>query len=166
MFSRVFVTTMAIVGGLGASQAPELSQQYTQRVGGAADELASVVERFDSDASQSGLDRNKALDEYNSGSQFVQTQGGRMRETVERYEYLSRLYAELKAAGPFARTWIIVRHSDRQIMRRTVDDYKPAVPTTTDGAAHAGAGAGIFGVLGAFIAYLFGGMKSRRNRYA
>ena len=165
MATKTFITIMAAAGALGASQAPELGQQYTQRVGGAVDELEAVVQRFDADAAQGGLDRNQALDEYNTGSNFVQGQGGRMRETVARYEYLRNLYAELRNAGPFERTWIIMRHPDREILGRTVEDYKPAVPTTTDGAAHAGAGAGVFGAIGAFIAFLFGGM-GRRKRYA
>jgi len=158
---RIIVITLALIGALGGSQAPEFSQQYTQRVGGAADELQSVVDRFESDAARSGLTRDEAVSEMEGANGFAGGQGRRMRETIDRYERLSDLYARLQAAGPFERTWIVMRDPDPRILERTLADYRPAVPTTVDGAAHAASGAGVLGVVGGFFASLF-----RRRRPA
>lgn len=52
---------MACAGFMIGSQAPEFSQQYHQRLGGAVDELVVVVEQFDRDAEDNGLSRRAAL---------------------------------------------------------------------------------------------------------
>ena len=54
--------TVAIVGGAALavvlSQFPEYAQQYTQRLGGAVDELRRQTQSFDQDAAEGGLTRN------------------------------------------------------------------------------------------------------------
>lgn len=151
----------AIAGAAALSQAPEATQQYTQRLGGAVDELTRIVQRFDADAEAGGLDRNGALAAYETGNSFIQGQGTRMAELIARQERLAAQYRALTAATPFERSYIVATHADREILQATLADYRPAVPVTADGAAHAGLGALIFGLFGGFIAYLFGGGERR-----
>ena len=61
MFAKALSLAGGIAGAVGLSQFPEFSQQYAQRLGGAVDELARVVEDFDADASDVGLNRDEAL---------------------------------------------------------------------------------------------------------
>ena len=46
--ARIAAVGFGVLGGFLASQGPEFSQQYRQRLGGAIDELNRVVARFDS----------------------------------------------------------------------------------------------------------------------
>lgn len=61
MISKGLATAGGLCCALAASQFPEFSQQYKQRLSGAVDELAWVVERFDADAAALGMSRDAAL---------------------------------------------------------------------------------------------------------
>ena len=52
---RLIVGLAAAGGALTASQLPEFTQQYRQRLGGAVDELLRVVADFDADAARNPL---------------------------------------------------------------------------------------------------------------
>ena len=74
---------VASIGGLGLalalSQFPEYAQQYTQRLGGAVDELRVITEEFDRAASAGGLGRDAALARYNSSNdEFLAGRGTSM----------------------------------------------------------------------------------------
>ena len=60
--------TLSLFGGLALglalSQFPEYAQQYTQRLGGAVDELRAVTRQFDAAATAAGLSREQALARY------------------------------------------------------------------------------------------------------
>jgi len=73
---RLPVLVMALLAGVLFSQAPEFSQQYRQRIGGAVDELRMVVDAFEAQAAASGLDRQGALSLYAASTQpFLRGQG-------------------------------------------------------------------------------------------
>lgn len=164
MIGRIFILLCALAGAVALSQAPEATQQYTQRLGGAVDELTRIVQRFDEDAAAGGLDRGGALAAYETGNAFIKGQGARMSGLIARQERLSAQYRSLIRATPFERSYIVATQADREILQATLDAYRPAVPVTMDGAAHAGLGGLIFGLLGAVIAYLFGGGDRRVYR--
>lgn len=164
MIARLFILLCAIAGAAALSQAPEATQQYTQRLGGAVDELTRIVQRFDADAAESGLDRAAALAAYETGGAFVQGQGARMAELIARQARLAAQYQALRRATPFERSYIVATGADREILQAALEDYRPAVPVTVDGAAHAALGALIFGLLGGFIVYLSGGGGRRVYR--
>ena len=52
---RVVSVVVGLMGGAGLAQFPEYAQQYTQRLGGALDELSRVVADFDRSAAATGL---------------------------------------------------------------------------------------------------------------
>ncbi|MDU8912361.1 DUF2937 family protein [Aestuariicoccus sp. MJ-SS9] len=136
--------TIALAGGLagaaGLSQFPEFSQQYTQRLGGAVDELQRVVTRFDADAAATGLDRAGALTDLSTGGAFGAQRAATMRETVARYERLSADLAALERAGPFTRARLAGHLRDPEIAARAWEAYRPAVPATFEGAVFGGTG--------------------------
>ena len=145
---------MNISGGLflaaAASQFPEFSQQYVQRMGGAVDELEKVVTAFDRAATASNLTREEALNEL-SGTEFLDRRQSDMRFTIGRYERLKRDYANLRDASAVERVRYINGFTDAELFTRTMDDFEPAVPLTPDSAAFTGSGflAGFGAVFGA-----------------
>jgi len=130
-----------IVLAAGLSQFPEYAQQYTQRLGGAVDELRVITEDFDRAARASGLDRQDALARYNASSDaFLAGRGDSMALTFVRYEQLSDTLARIQGAGPVERLQTLPAYLDTDIGRRTLENYRPAMPVTMEGALYAGAG--------------------------
>src|SRR5439155_15868204 len=100
--------SLGLVGGLALgvalSQFPEYAQQYTQRLGGAVDELRVITTDFDHAATEAGLTRGQALDRYqHSADQFLAGRGTSMTATFARYAELTSTLAELKGADALRR---------------------------------------------------------------
>lgn len=119
---------IAGIGGLGLavvlSQFPEYAQQYTQRLGGAVDELRIITTDFDRAAEAGGLDRAAALERYNaSKDQFLAGRGSSMTGTFQRFEQLSATVTRIENAGPVERFQSL-----------------PAIPVTVEGILYAGGG--------------------------
>lgn len=136
---------VAGIGGLGLavalSQFPEYAQQYTQRLGGAVDELRVITEDFDRAAVAGGLDRVSALQRYNaSNDDFLAGRGTSMTATFERYEQLSATLARIEGAGPAERFQSLPAYLDTDIGQRTLENYRPAIPVTMEGILYAGGG--------------------------
>lgn len=136
--------TLAMAGGLAgavaASQGPEFSQQYMQRLSGAVDELRAVALVVETGAAASGRTREEALAELSQSGSFGSEISGTLSGQVARYDRLSRDYTALREAEPLMRLAQVWRYNDRDLLSRTWDDYRPAVPTTTDGLIAAAAG--------------------------
>jgi hypothetical protein len=136
---------IAGVGGLGLavalSQFPEYAQQYTQRLGGAVDELRVITEDFDRAAAEGGLDRAAALGRYEaSNDDFLAGRGGSMTATFQRYEQLSATLARIQNADAVERFQSLPAYLDTDIGRRTLESYRPAIPVTMEGILYAGTG--------------------------
>lgn len=141
MIARILILVLGLGGGVTTAQFPEFVQQYGQRLGGAADELASIVQTFDADAARHNLTRAEALQRYDdTGDAFLGARGQRMAETVRRYERLSEHRDALQEAAPFERLAVFVRDFDPEFAQATLAVYKPAVPVTQEGLAHAAVG--------------------------
>ncbi len=136
---------IAGVGGVALaaslSQFPEYAQQYTQRLGGAVDELRVITEDFDRAAAASNMDRQAALDRYTvSSDDFLAGRGDSMARTFTRYEQLRATLAQIEGAGPLERLQSLPAYLDSDVGRRTLDNYRPAMPVTVEGVLYAGAG--------------------------
>lgn len=155
MFLRALTLAGGITGAAGLSQFPEFSQQYAQRLGGAVDELSRVVAAFDADAAGVGMTRDAALSELAKGGDLGAARAATMARTIERHERLSADLNALEGAGPFTRAYLAARMTDRDVAQRAMENFKPAVPATFEGAVFAGVGflVGAF-VLGALFAVL------------
>lgn len=155
--SRILAMAMGLAGALGASQGPEFAQQYAQRLGGAIEELETVVARFDDGAAEAGLDRAGAIDRLEQNADdLVRRQGESARLAADRLETLRAKRQRMDAAGDLGRVVALVREADPQIARGTYETYRPAVPVTAEGALAA--------VLGFVVMWLvaFGGAKSAK----
>lgn len=139
MIGRTLTLAGGLAGAAGLSQFPEYSQQYTQRLGGAVDELSRVVADFDASAAALGLNREAALDQM-TGTEFVERRRADMTRTLARYERLTADLSALQSAGPFTRAYRIAHFDDTEIARRAAQSFKPAVPLTFEGLSFAAIG--------------------------
>lgn len=157
----------ALAAGLFFSQSSEFTQQYLQRLGGAADELRTVVQRFDDSARREGLQRDAAIDRLRQAADaFVARQGADAAALVERQAAVERRYVGLSGTAPLLRPFEAAADPDWTIMARTADDFRPALPISADGLFLTVLGfAGGWG-LGAGASGLHGIRKRRRLRRA
>jgi len=161
---------IAGIGGVGLalmlSQFPEYAQQYTQRLGGAVDELRVITEDFDRAAVAGGLDRATALGRYEaSNDDFLAGRGTSMTATFQRYDQLSATLARIENADAVERLQSLPAYLDTDIGRRTLESYKPAVPVTMEGILYAGGGF-ILGYLVLSGLWRFVTLLFKRRRYA
>ena len=161
---------VAGIGGLALavvlSQFPEYAQQYTQRLGGAVDELRVITEDFDRAAAAGGLDRAAALGRYEaSNDDFLAGRGASMTATFQRYEDLSATLARIEGASAIERLQSLPAYLDTDIGRRTLESYRPAIPVTMEGILYAGGGF-ILGYLVLSGLWRFLALPFRRKRYA
>jgi hypothetical protein len=164
---RAVAMPIGLLGGVVASQGPEFSQQYRQRVGGAIDELRQVVERFDADAQAHGESRDTAIARLRSNPDALASQqGAAMEANLARLTNLQQHRQAMIDAGPVARIAMMVGQADADVMRATYRDYEPAVPVTQEGLL--AAGAGFVAAWGAvlLIGSLLRGLFRRRPRAA
>ncbi|UIJ71607.1 DUF2937 family protein [Aurantimonas sp. HBX-1] len=124
----------AMLLGLTFSQSVEFTQQYLQRLGGAADELRAVVARFDEGARSFALTRQEALERLRGNADtLVVRQGADAETTIARFEAVERRYRALIEAAPLSRPFIAASDPDWPIARRTGEDYRPALPVSLEG---------------------------------
>ena len=141
MVSRVVAIAVGAACALVLAQFPEFAQQYSQRLGGRLDELRGFVERFDADAARAGLTRDQGLAEFDKpGSSFLKDRGADAAVMIHRFEAFDAAKTALDTAAPFERLLVFVRTYDREVGQAAYADFRPAVPATLEGAAHAGAG--------------------------
>ncbi len=142
MARRTLILAIAATLGLGAAQFPEYAQQYRQRLGGAIDELQTVIARFDADARQEGLDRDQALTRLDANSDpLAQRRAADMRATVARHERLRLQREDLQEAGPVARLAVFASAYDPPIAGAAWRDFEMAMPVTMEGFVTGAAGA-------------------------
>jgi len=138
MIMRAFVVVAGLAGAVAASQIPELMQQYRQRLGGAVDELRRVVEDFDADVAGEGLTRKNALERYHvSRDTFFNRRGVSMTRTLERFDRIAAHRTALIDATAIERPVLFWRYRDPELFDGTVGDFRPAIPTTAEGAVYA-----------------------------
>jgi hypothetical protein len=142
MILRRFALMFGMFCGVVASQLPEFAQQYRQRLGGALDELTVLVEQFATEAKAAGLDTKGAIAQLEANDDhLVRERGKSMEQTVVRRDRLAEQRTRMQQAGPFARLLVFAQGYDSGIASRAWGDFEPAVPTTPEGFATAGAGA-------------------------
>ncbi len=146
MILRRLALFVALLLGILATQVPEFVQQYRQRLGGAIEELAAVVARFDSDSQQQGLTQSGGIDRLKSnGDRFVRQRGEQEQDNVARLQTLREAQAQFHTDGLVMQYATLVTHFDGRIAQGAIGDFSPAVPTTPQGF--------VFGMLG----FVFGG---------
>jgi hypothetical protein len=159
---RIIAFGLGIFGGIVASQGPEYSQQYRQRLGGAIDELQRVIARFNADASANNETQEAAIARLRSNpDDLVNRQGVAMQANVERLGRLQPHREAMMQAGPFARIALMLRDGDRDVMEAAYRDFEPAVPVTEEGLLSTAIG---FIVVWGGVLLLAGFIRSFRRR--
>lgn len=167
-FLRTVAFGTGLIGAVASSQLPEFAQQYTQRLGGAVDELRLAVAAFDQDAARLGLKREEAVARLKSNADVLAQRRGVAAEwTIARYERLAPRYDAMASGQGVSRIWGAFMAADPDIARRAFQDFRPAVPVTWDGLMTAAAGfaAGVvivFGLAGAMRG-MGRGLRPRRK---
>jgi hypothetical protein len=77
---------------------------------------------------------------------------------------LRQSYDDLASAGEFERLLVFASQRRSAIARRTMGDFRPALPVTLEGLAHAGVGLVLGYGLGALIAAAAGALLALRRR--
>jgi hypothetical protein len=134
-----------VVFGAGASQGPEFTQQYLQRLGGWVDSYQDRVARLDSRAKQFDMTREQYLAALRaSADPKVRKEAANIATWpiyLKRYTEMQRMLQD----GP---SWmqpvtLLQNYNDpasKPIIRATLADYKPGAQITAEGAAFGGAG--------------------------
>jgi hypothetical protein len=134
----MLVRTLSLAVGLFiavlAAQLPELVQQYNQRLGGAIDEVSTVVARFDADAASNNLTRDQAMAALAaSNDDLVRRRGEDAAINIDRLRNLEASRRELDTADPIGRLASFLSYADGDLLAATIEDFRPAVPTTAEG---------------------------------
>ena len=138
---RIVAIGLGLLGGVVASQGPEFSQQYRQRLGGTIDELHRVIARFDQDAQAQGETRESAIARLRGNTDaLASSQGTAMQGNVDRVDRLEAQRQAMIQAGPFRRIALLVRDGDLDVMEAAYRDFEPALPVTEEGILSAVAG--------------------------
>jgi hypothetical protein len=162
MFLRRIAALIGLFFGIVTSQLPEYAQQYRQRLGGAIDELNTLIARFEAEAGQSGMNQEQGITHLQqSDDRFVQQRGDQMHDTIMRRDRLEKQAQDFAKAGPVGRVLVLAEEFDPQIAARAYQAYEPAVPTTSEGLI-----AGIVGFIfgGGLLHLLAWPIRRRRQR--
>jgi hypothetical protein len=160
MFRNTVTLLSGAVCAAGLSQFPEFAQQYTQRVGGAYGEIHAVAEGFRDDAAASGKTPEEALAEYRAaGTKLLSDRAGSVEKILARETYLHAHYTALTTGGGFNQLYAFSTEPDLELAEAAFGIYKPAMPLTFAGAAHAA-----LGFLFGFALFGLGGRLFRRRR--
>lgn len=143
MLIRTVSLATGVLGAIVGAQLPEVMQQYQQRLGGATDEIAAIVDRFDRDAATNNTNREGALAQLQaSGDDLVRRRGTDMELNLQRLSTL-RQQRENMTGDYLRRAVYFLGHADPTLLNQTLKVYQPAVPTTAEG---------LFSALAGFVA--------------
>ena len=160
---RLIVGLAAAGGALTASQLPEFTQQYRQRLGGAVDELLRVVADFDADAARNPLTGEAAVSTYTrSAEPFLGDRGASIDRVFFRFEKLSEQQARLESAPPLMRPIVALSRPDPAVLEDAWSDFEPAVPVSAAGFVWAAIGFFLLGGVVSLIRQSVGIARGRR----
>ena len=132
---------------LVASQGPEFSQQYRQRLGGGIDELRQVVGRFDADARAHGETRRCAIARLRANPDDSRAgKAPRWRVICDRLAQARSAPAADDRCGPVRARCIDGSRRRRGHHERRLRRFEPAVPVTQEGCSATAFGFVCFGV--------------------
>lgn len=163
IISKLITISVTVAGLSIFSQAPEFAQQYRQRLGGAIDELKSVVTAFDLDAKRSNMTRDEALTSLkNSVEAFPRDRGYSMEKSILRFSSLQNQSKAIEESHVLLVPLKMVQGADRQIIQNTMKSFEPAVPLNQQGLVYGGVGA-FFGFLLARFILSFSSLNRRKR---
>jgi hypothetical protein len=134
---------LCLLGAVGFCQLPEFIQQYLQRLGGHLDEARRQLAIFENAAASPPF--HLTLPQYiertsANNDPAVAQLGPIMQGALDRVAELSAAESALRNASLWEKPFVFFANLDRSIASATLEVYKPAVPTTTEGLIYAAAG--------------------------
>ena len=145
MIKKLLVLCVGLVCGAGASQGPEFTQQYLQRLGGWVDSYQDMVSRLDLRAKQFDLTREQYI------AALLASTDPKVRKeaaNIETWPVYLKKYTEMQKMLQNGASWmqpftLLQNYNDpafSPIIQATLAEYKPGAPITSEGAAFGGAG--------------------------
>jgi len=135
---------VCVLGAVFAAQAPEFFQQYLQRLGGHLAEIGRQLAAFEAAAKAAGKPWAQFVaDTATNPDPGLAKLGTTMADTAARADHLAAAHAALLDASVWTRPWAFLGHLDLEIARATAAVFKPAVPTTVEGAVYAAIGVSV-----------------------
>ncbi len=129
---------LCVLGAVLASQGPEFMQQYLQRLGGHLDEARRQFAQFQAIAQQLGKNVHELAAQYTASiDPAVAGMGKLVNDTEARMNTLASAEVAIREASLWERPFVFLRHLDAEIASGTANVFKPAVPTTIEGAFYA-----------------------------
>jgi hypothetical protein len=166
MLVRRLALAIGLVFALLGVQGPEFAQQYRQRLAGAIDELQRVVAEFDSEAARQSLSPEVAIARLQTNPDpLARERGDAAADDQARLARLSQAFADLRGGPSVSRLWTFAEDFDPETASKTLADYEPAAPTTSE----AFIVGGVAGALGWALTHLTAwpvrrGLRRRRER--
>jgi len=121
----IFLIGFALAGLFAASQIPGYVQEYEQRLGGARDEVARLLQEFAAIAERSGKDLESyaALLVANDDPSISET-GREIMGLSERQIAMAEHSDTLGASSRFMKPVVLIKSGDREIMAATWKAYR------------------------------------------
>jgi hypothetical protein len=147
MFMRWLDRLSTIAGALILSQLPQYLQQYTQRLGGHADETRLQVEQLHALAAHSGKSLAQYIHKFmvNNDLDFAR-HGEWMQQLVDRHARLSMAWESMLNATPLTRLYAYLAHLQSDVAKATLAFFQPALPLTVE--------AGVYALIGAALGFM------------
>ncbi len=168
MLGRILALVAGVAGVAAGSQAPNFTNNFEQNLAGRIDELRTIVMQVQTVREQAGLTREMAQAACDAAPDAsLRNDCLTIDETITRFDTLVALKEELEAVPSWQRPISLIQSaaSDpviREIAENTMEEFKPAIPATAEGAGYGAAGGGVlWGVLRAIFGLI--AMPFRRN---
>ncbi|MEL6914252.1 MAG: DUF2937 family protein [Pseudomonadota bacterium] len=166
MILRSLALAFGLAGAALLSQFPEFAQQYLQRLAGKVDQLDAQVASIDASAARFDMTRAAYLADL-SLSRTGAEAAARAAAEVALHARLAPSLAAFREAGALGRLTLLPQVADLDLARRTLGDYRPALPLTVEGAGFAAvgfaAGWGVWTLAWALVAWPFRRRRRRRT---
>ncbi|MFC6642381.1 MULTISPECIES: DUF2937 family protein [Sulfitobacter] len=127
MILRALTLAGGIIGAGIAAQGPGFSRAYVFELEAAERTLSGVVAHFDAAALAAGTDREAALTRLR-GSALLERRRIELIENIERHAALEAQLPRLQTAGPFLRSYYLLRAPDAGALRATAQMFSPTAP--------------------------------------
>ena len=133
MFTRRLAAAIGLLFALFGMQGPEFTQQYSQRLGGALDELKRVVSAFDADAAHQSITPVEAIARLEGNPDpLAQARGAAIENDIVRRDKLQNALDAMQGAGPVQRIAAMALDFDPSIAGDTLQNFEPAAPLTSE----------------------------------
>lgn len=137
-FARMLLFAFAALCAAAASQFPAFHDAYSQRLGGALDEVNRQVAALDERAAAAGMERYPYIRRLlGNDDEVVRNEAEALVDLVGRQVRLREAKKAVDGAPVYYQAVQVVLHLERDVAARAFGDFTPAVPLSVSAAFHA-----------------------------